>query len=283
MTAYHCIQVFPTNAEAAQWFRDDGYPDRLGHGVLCDLDAEVGTISIQHESAGVAIADACADQVDQVMGDFLHMLYEEGCRFTAVFAGCDARDTHIVSYKGEMAQDFDTWYQDHGAPEGAGSACDRDDESSQEDLADGARRKQHVLNHGMVRWEGCDEWGVAIEYNPEILDYLKGKRMTDEDIDAVVAEITRQSVDSNISGVLGDLWMDDYQWTTGIDFGHEYDGGGHDISFSWGNCYAQLSVLVEWYDSYAEAAGHEERRDDETCFRIGLATLNKFLEDIETW
>ena len=137
-----------------------------------------------------------------------------------------------------------------------------------------------TLNYAWESWEPTDVWGARVEYMPNsgILDELRGKQISYEDFENISQGIAARGKEAIVDVPSIGLVMDYFDWTTGIDFGHEHDGGGYDIGFSYGDEYPRICVLVKWADSYAEAAGLlEERSDEDTCIRIGLSVLNEFL------
>lgn len=135
-----------------------------------------------------------------------------------------------------------------------------------------------ILNDGMCSWESPAVWGARIEYVPAVLDDLRGRQLSYEDFENIASRIEKQSKDAYVDVPSLDLVMDCFDWTTGIDFGHQYDGGGYVISFSYGDDMALIDILVEWNDDYAVEAGlSEERSNQDMCVRIGLSLLNEFL------
>lgn len=269
------IQIFPQHTDAADWFEADGYAKRLPASALSQAD-NTGAISITYDF-GMETEPLLASTLP-VLADFLHLLDHEGCGYHMIVMSEDPSLTTIVSSGDVPSVTLAELCASNGVEvtplEGELGYVEpvedvRDDFDSPE-----------VLNRGLVRWDGCDTWGVAIEYDPEIISYLQGKTLTPESEDLIVREILRNSTEADASYVLEGLCMDDFQWTTGIDFGHEKLGGGYDISFGWGDFSTKLAVLVEYYDRIAEAEGHDERKDLETCVRIGMEVLRDFLANL---
>lgn len=133
----------------------------------------------------------------------------------------------------------------------------------------------------------CPDWGVAVYMAPETLSRYAGNMISDEDVEMIVAEIRqngKEVFEVPVPSVPG-LMLTGYDWSTGLDFGHEYEGGGYILSFeddysdsSWHDFDTAMSVEIEWNDSYAVKAGKSDERSDEyECIRIGLRGINVVL------
>lgn len=135
-----------------------------------------------------------------------------------------------------------------------------------------------------MEWSPEGSWGVKVEYDADAITNLDGLHLSDTDAYAIAAAIERDGREAYVEVPSMGMAMCQYEWSTGIDFGHDAEGGGYVISFSdedhcdrYGINVPTLCVLVEWNDDYAQEAGHDERADEMTCVRIGLDALQEFL------
>lgn len=126
-------------------------------------------------------------------------------------------------------------------------------------------------------WASAGVYGAKVEYLPNAVGSLRGRQLSYEDFENIARGIAKDGKDACVEAPSVGLDMDYFDWTTGIDFGHEYEGGGYLIGFSDENENYVLDVAVEWLDGYTEEAGMLERADEDTCVRIGLSLLNEFL------
>lgn len=130
-------------------------------------------------------------------------------------------------------------------------------------------------------WTPEGSWGVRVEYDYDIVDQLRGKHLSDEDLGDIYSYIESFEKSAEVEVPSLGLVMDCFDWTTGIDFGHSADGGGYLIYLSDYNGHAKICICVEWDDDFAAEAGlSEERNDQMTCVEIGLNALRDWVDSL---
>lgn len=127
-------------------------------------------------------------------------------------------------------------------------------------------------------------WGTKIEVLPEFTDMLRDAQLSDEDAQMIASAIAEQGreVREVILPSLGEkIELDGFDWSTSIDFGHEYDGGGYMIYFGnndmcdqYGLPDPMMCICIE-SDSYSEEQGLE--REQEESIELAIDVLREFL------
>lgn len=128
-------------------------------------------------------------------------------------------------------------------------------------------------------------WGLRLFADPNYSDVLRQIQL--DDLDDIVNRINSINNDVYYLGIDGEdeleLWSD---YTTGIDFEHEYDGGGYIISIGYTTgVFTPAKIIcecdIEWDDSHAIEAGYaDERRDENNCLSIGLQIMQKYFDTL---
>lgn len=122
-----------------------------------------------------------------------------------------------------------------------------------------------------------DQWGVTLAVNPQRISELGGQMIA---FDEIVARIRNYDEPYYLNDEGLAIWS---QYTTSLDFGHEYEGGGYVISVGYeadtwnGSADIIAEVCIEWFDDYAAEAGMVERRDEDYCLRLGLEVLQEYI------
>ena len=115
-----------------------------------------------------------------------------------------------------------------------------------------------------------DIWGTNLFVNESKISKLRGEKIDNASMALLLADKSRYESLSPDYEIIS-------SWTTGIDFGHEYEGGGYTVSIIDEVGTFDYDIIaeadVEWYDSYAEEAGFTSRRDEQFCLYLALQML----------
>lgn len=130
-------------------------------------------------------------------------------------------------------------------------------------------------------------WGTKIEISPDFAEMLRGGKMDDDARARVSTAIEQEGRSADIVPLpsLGEgIEFIGFDWSTSMDFGHEYDGGGYLLLFGheyfedqYGLPSPLMAVRVE-SDSYSDEMGYD--RGQEASVEIALDVLEEFLSTL---
>lgn len=135
-------------------------------------------------------------------------------------------------------------------------------------------------NEYQAYWDGDREKGVDVIYDTRLIRDYAGMEIDDAEAERIIDALLDGGMNANYrSNALNGMFLDDFQWSTGLEFA---DGisGGYMLGFSWGDCEPHMTVLVEWDSSRIEEAGIEGRGSMVECLRVGVEALRDFIDDM---